>query len=759
MTSTKFMHSNLIIIKKDPYTGQTGYVREFYPKQITIKTDPYNKEIYYLNIHTKKVNINNVDVNFTVNTVIKIEKTDIKKVSEEENETDYVIIKEGHSNFGEIGTLIVKYEVVPSVTTTILNEQIVKENKEELRVNDHVQLKRTNYKAGVIKSIKQSQVMVELLNGNTYTFYVSDVFYNDIELTSGKFVQVNYIKDDVIYGTTINGEQIRLNSDDSSIKYKNFKTNSKNDTESEESAESEDIYQHDTDNQEQLQSGYKDVDHTDLVFETLSKEDKDIYNKVKQFVEKVKMTSTKGGITREGCNINVNYNSVIKIYNRILQTLKDHLNEIKSDLRNKKNLLDDSVILYLVIMYNAAILNGINVCCVYNNYKGDTGLVKYIEFLKDNYAFNKLMLRTSKFNNDNSQVIFGDSKSSNSDKLVNIFENCDFVLRRLYNFGFSNLDDLPIKCASYEDDISNLTPLKPFYKMEVPVYKITDKQVNISKTAKSTYTEQEIDEHLKDARAKNYKEAERHWQKLKDDIVKGKHKKQSASYYEYTIEYENFKELLQATVDDLKDKIKKAKAQNKLKNAERFSYIMDNLLNLKKFKEMTEEDMATDAPKTKNDVLNIYQNILKNNYKSLYTKNLMIENYNKLKELQLVQIREKQKRSSVWDGKQIIKVNSSNTSNALLKKYNEWFNKYFQADNPKENPTINMDEFNNHFNKLITNAQKSQVDASTELSDLFGDMDLKEASAESDVDMDSNEDNDYDSDTDADIDNESELIY
>ena len=75
----------------------------------------------------KKVNINNVDVNFTVNTVIKIEKTDIKKVSEEENETDYVIIKEGHSNFGEIGNLIVKYEVVPSVTTTILNEQIVKE--------------------------------------------------------------------------------------------------------------------------------------------------------------------------------------------------------------------------------------------------------------------------------------------------------------------------------------------------------------------------------------------------------------------------------------------------------------------------------------------------------------------------------------------------------------------------------------------------------------------------------------------------------
>ena len=127
--------------------------------------------------------------------------------------------------------------------------------------------------------------MFELLNGNTYTFYVSDVFYNDIELTSGKFVQVNYIKDDVIYGTTINGEQIRLNSDDSSIKYKNFKTNSKNDTESEESAESEDIYQHDTDNQEQLQSGYKDVDHTDLVFETLSKEDKDTLKLMMEFLE------------------------------------------------------------------------------------------------------------------------------------------------------------------------------------------------------------------------------------------------------------------------------------------------------------------------------------------------------------------------------------------------------------------------------------------------------------------------------------------
>ena len=65
MTSTKFMHSNLIIIKKDPYTGQTGYVREFYPKQITIKTDPYKslemKASYLLDGMAKIMKSNNID--------------------------------------------------------------------------------------------------------------------------------------------------------------------------------------------------------------------------------------------------------------------------------------------------------------------------------------------------------------------------------------------------------------------------------------------------------------------------------------------------------------------------------------------------------------------------------------------------------------------------------------------------------------------------------------------------------------------------
>jgi hypothetical protein len=712
--SVTFKHSNKVFVKKD----QEGYVKEFYPKQYTITTDPFNKEINYLNVSSKRVTIDGVDIEFSVNNKVEVEKSYITKLSDDQ----YIISKEGHPNFGEIGTLYVKYNVMKPVTITVTNEQIAKDNMGDLKVNDHVELKRSMYKAGVINSMKPSQVRVELINGTVKTFDVQDIFYIDIELDSNDYVQINAIKNDKIYGNTLRGENLILPINDQRIKYKNFEYNSKDAIETEDQDNTSDSREYLPDEQDMVH-GFKSFEHTELVLESLSKEDKNLYTKIKKFMDNV---------NDQDCFIKININSVIKIYNRIMKTLKEHLNSIDSVFKNKNNLIDESVILYLVIIYNASMLNGHDVCCVYNKYIGDSGLIKYIAFLKEHFTFNAMMLRTSKFTNKNALDIFGNGFkiTNSSDPIECIITNCDNVLRNVLNVGFSNLDELPLECATQQTQ-ADLIPLKPYYKMEVPGYKITDKRptANVLKN-KAAYTEQEIEKKLEEAKRKNYKEAQKQWQKLKDDLLKEKTKKQIINYYEYNVEYNDFNDLLHATMDDLHKKMKSATLNNKLKNVERFKYILENLLNFDNFKQQSNENAP--PPKNKKDVLNVYQNILFDNYKAIYTKNLMIENHNKLKMLNATLKKSTRLQANAYKNKALKdKVfDMQNKTNALLRKYTIWFNKYFEKDSPREDPEINMNIFIKNF-KNVTEKSKSLIKTEPEdLSKLFGDIKISDSSSD-----------------------------
>lgn len=741
--SVTFKHSNKVFVKKD----QEGYVKEFYPKQYTITTDPFNKEVNYLNVSSKRVTIDGVDIEFSVNNKVDIEKSDITKLEDDK----YIISNEGHSNFGEIGTLSVTYDVIKPVTITITNEQIAKDKGSDLKIDDHVELKRSIYKAGVIKKIKPSQVRVELINGTVKTFDVQDIFYMDIELDSKEYVQINAIKDDNIYGITFNGKNIILPINDKRIKYKNFQYKSKDSDEEEEitDADSQEYVADEVETEQEMVHGFKAFEHADIVLDTLSKEDKDIYTKSKKFIDNV---------NKQNCNIKININAVIKIYNKVIKTLKEHLININSAFKNKNNLVDDSVVLYLVLIYHASMLNGYDVCCVYNNYIGDTGLSKYIAFLKDNYSFNAMMLKTSKFTNKNSVGIFGnDFQISNSlDQIECIIMNCDNALRNVFNLGFSNLDELPFECTAEQPE-SEFIPLKPYYKIEVPGYTVSDKKPMhmLSKKKPIAYTEQEINQKLEEAKRKNYKEAQKQWQKLKDDLMKEKSKKQVINYYEYTIEYQDFKDLLQATIDDLREKIKTATRNNKLKNVERFKYILENLLNFDNFKIQSSDNAP--VPKNKKDVLNLYQNILFDNYKAIYTKNLLLENHNKLKMLKAI-LKKSNKIQSIALKNKSLKdklVNTQNKTNALLRKYTIWFNKNFKAGSSREDPEINMDSFIAHFKNLIS---KSKILIKTEdddLSKLFGDFKISDKDVEMTDESDS-ESFENESNTQSDSDSESD---
>lgn len=708
--SVTFKHSNKVFVKKD----QEGYVKEFYPKQFTVTTDPFNKEIYYLNVSSKRITIDGVDIEFSVNNRIKVEKSDITKL----DNNQYMVSNEGHSNFGEIGDLDIKYEVVKPVTIIVTNEQIVKDNGGDIEINDHVQLKRSMYKAGVVQNVKPSQVRVELINGTVKTYNVQDIFYIDIVLDKNEYVQINAIKNDKIYGNTITGEKIILPLNDKTIKYKNFqyKTNEKDETDEKEETDVSQEYIADEDNETEMVHGFKTFEHTDIVMDTLSKEDKNSYTKIQKFIDNV---------NRQNCptKININISTVIKMYNRVLKTLKEHLTNINSSFKNKNNLIDESVILYLVIIYHASMLNGYNVCCIYNNYIGDTGLLKYIAFLKDHYAFNALMIKTSKFTNKNAKEIFGNDFDicGLSDQTECIIMNCDNILRHTFNLGFSNLDDLPNECVDVKSSEMDYIPLKPYYRMEVPGYKTNDKKQENNKNKTILYTEQEINQKLEEAKRKNYKAAQIQWQKLKNDLLKEKSKKQITHFYEYDVEYQDFNELLNATIDDLRKKIKTATVNNKLKNVERFKYILQNLLNLDNFKIQNTLDTST---KTKKDVLNLYQNILFENYKSIYTKNLLIENSNKLKMLKAI-VNKSDKIKNIATKNNSLKdkfINTQNKTNASLRKYTIWFNKYFQQESPKEDPLINMDTYILHFKNLVNKSKSliKNVADEDELNSLFG---------------------------------------
>lgn len=722
--SVSFKHSNKVFVKKD----QEGYVKEFYPKHYTILTDPYNKEIYYLNVFSKRVTIDGVDIEFSVNNRIKVDKSDITKI--EDNK--YMVSNEGHSNFGEIGDMDIKYEVMNPVTIIVTNEQIVKEGSEDIQMNDHVQLKRSIYKAGVVQNIKPSQVRVELINGTIKTFDVKDIFYIDIELDSNEYVQINAIKNDKIYGNTISGKNITLSMNDKQIKYKNFqyKSNETNDDKEDED-ENENIQEYVVDDNEENETdmvhGFKAFEHTDIVVDTLSKDDKNIYTKIKKFIDNV---------NSQDCSININISSVIKIYNKVLKTLKDYLIEINSSFKNKNNLIDDSVILYLVIIYHASMLNGYDVCCVYNNYIGDTGLLKYIAFLKDHYAFNALMLKTSKFTNKNVKDIFGNDFDicKLSDPTECIIINCDNVLRNKFNLGFSNLDDLPNECVNVKASETEYIPLKPYYKMEVPGYTTNDKKTTKVNNKKFTYTEQEINQKLEEAKRKNYKAAQIQWQKLKDELLKEKGKKQITHFYEYTTEYQDFNELLNATIDDLRKKINTATVNNKLKNVERFKYILQNLLNFDNFKQQSIADIQ--SSKNKKDILNLYQNILFDNYKSIYTKNLLIENHNKLRMLKAI-LNKSNKIKSIASKNSLLKeklFNTQNKTNALLQKYTRWFNKNFQEGSSKDEPVINMDTYIYHFKNLINKSKALIKKDEDDLDKLFGKFNISDKNEQIDED-------------------------
>lgn len=734
----KFKHSNLVNIIKSPYTGQTGYVSNFYPKQYYIKTDSCKTPIYYLNIHSTKISFDkfktqddmmdidnaDMDIKFNVQKIIQINMSDIQKMSDESD--DYIITKEGHTNFGDIGTLITKYEEVQPMDKIILNEQIVKKGKEDPNINDRITLKKiTGCKTGTIIKIKPSQVEVELINGYKKVFDVTDVFYQDIELDNNKFLQVNYINNGIIYGNYVNGEQVNIKLNDKSIKYKNVDISSEqemmdtdeidgdSDSDSDSVSDSNSVdydysdqYENERE-QPELKSTFKDASHMEYTKMTMSKDDTETLDKIKRFIEVVKK--------KNECVIDINVYSIIEIYNTILSTLKEYLIKIDSPFKNKNNTFDNSIILYLVIAYNYLQLNGNDVCCIYNNYPGESGLDKYISFLIRNMTLNKLLVKVSKFNTKNAQTIFKEmkTKSKNEDDIINSIINCDNILRHVLNVGFSNLQELPVKCVD-KNIVYESVALKPFYNIVVPGYTISDKKVEEDdiKKNKINYTEQEIDEHLKEARSKNYKEAQKHWQKLKDDLIKSKiSKAKSTTYYEYKVEYTTLDELINETREYLKSKIDSANEKNDLVNIEGYTFIYNNLLNYN-LKDVSNVKFIK--------LLKIFQQKLKDNYKNIYTKRILTDNYNKLKELKLTEIQKgKRKEISFLN-------NQKYTGNTVYNKYKKWFNT-FLINNPQnpELPDINMNVFNNYFNMLIKKAQESPVSLrkeEEELSDMLNQL-------------------------------------
>ena len=795
--TVKFTHSNLVSIIKDPYIGQIGYVTQFYPKQYYVKTDSCKTPIYYLNIHTSKVNFDKfksdnmmdvdmeMDVKFNVKRIIPIKISDIEKVGDpvvyrpelSRDTEDYVIIKEGHPHFGDIGTLITKYEDAPSIDKIVLNEQLVKKEGKDPLLNDRVQLKKIpGCKTGTVFKIKSSQIEVELINGYKKVFDVKDIFYQDIELKDNKFVQVNYIKNDVIYGNYVNGEQVKLKLNDKSIKYKNVnisQTEEPSEEEpseeepseeeqseeepseeepSEEFEESEDgnesdmydySYQQLENEQEQpeFKGSFKDTSHTEYTKTTMTKDDSETLDKIKRFIEVVKK--------KNECVININEYSIIETYNTILSSLKDYLVKINSSFKNKNNLFDNSIILYLVIAYNSLQLNGIDVCCIYNNYPGQSGIDKYINFLIKHISFNSMFAKVSKFNTKNIQTIFTDMKmkSKNGDEIANCIINCDYVLRHILNVGFSNLQELPVKCVE-KGSLHESIPLKPLYNLRVPGYIVSDKKLEDSdKKSKINYTEQEIDEYLKEARLKNYKEAQKHWQKLKDDLIKSKSTKQKiSSYYEYKVEYTTLDELIHETREYLESKIKNAEKQHNLINVEGYKFIYNNLLdyNLQISKE--------NAKFIK--LLKKFQQELKDNYKAIYTKRLLTQNYNKLKELKLTKIQ--------YNELLPFLNNKKYTHNVIYNKYKMWFNT-FLIINPQdqEHPQINIKAFDTYFNILIKKAAESQnaLRKEEELSDILNQLTINsstDSNIESETETESETEPEIESELDIDSETESE---
>jgi len=741
----KFTHSNLVNIIQGPYRGQTGYVSKFFPKQFFVKTDSCKTPIYYLNIHTSKVNFDKfktdnmmdidmeMDIKFNVKRIIPIKIVDIEKLGDTD---DYVIIKEGHSHFGDIGTLIIKYEDVPSIDKIILNEQLVKKGKEDPNVNDRVQLKKiSGCKTGTIFKIKSSQIELELINGYKKVFDVKDIFYQDIELNNNTFVQVNYINNGFIYGNYINGEQVKLKLNDENIKYKNL-TISQTQEPSEEPAEEpaeepSEEYQELLENhgneseiydylenepeQSEFKSSFKDKSYTEYTKTTMSKDDSEVFDKITRFIDLVKK--------KNECVININEYSIIETYNTILLTLKDHLLQINSPFKNKKNLFDNSIILYLVIVYNCLQLNGIDVCCIYNNYPGESGIDKYIHFLIKNISFNSMFAKVSKFNTKNVQTIFKDikMKSKNIDEISNSIINCDYVLRHILNVGFSNLQELPVNCVE-KGTLHESIALKPLYTLTVPGYIVSDKKdEEMDKKNKINFTEQEIDKHLKEARLKNYKEAQKHWQKLKDDLIKSKSSKQKiSSYYEYKVEYTTLDELIDETCEYLEAKIKNAEKEHNLLDLEAYKFVYNNLLDY---------NIQTSKGNPKFiKLLKKFQQELKDNYKAIYTKRLLTQNYNKLKELKLTKIQYKELLPFL--------NNKKYTNNVIYNKYKKWFNT-FLISNPEdlEYSNINNEVFDTYFNILIKKAKESpsSLRKEEELSNILNQLTIN-ASTDSSMD-------------------------
>jgi hypothetical protein len=191
-------------------------------------------------------------------------------------------------------------------------------------------------------------------------------------------------------------------------------------------------------------------------------------------------------------------------------------------------------------------------------------------------------------------------------------------------------------------------------------------------------------------------------------------------------------------MDDLHKKMKSATLNNKLKNVERFKYILENLLNFDNFKQQS--SVNAPPPKNKKDVLNVYQNILFDNYKAIYTKNLMIENHNKLKMLNATLKKSNKLQTHAYKNKALKdKVfDMQNKTNALLRKYTIWFNKYFKQDSPREDPEINMNTFINHFKNIIEKSKSLIKTEPEDLSKLFGDIKITDDSEMEDDSSDTN---------------------
>ena len=283
------------------------------------------------------------------------------------------------------------------------------------------------------------------------------------------------------------------------------------------------------------------------------------------------------------------------------------------------------IALYLIVVKYLYIVNGEEICCIYNKFSGASGIEKYINYLKS-LNFDILFKKVSICKKENVKKYFDYNDVSND-----IFYNCYNILNNLYNLDLQ----LPLNC---NESTLDLRPLKKSIHINVMGETVKKDTSSFSKKGSSNEQDQKnnfvsglsrekIVDAINNAKRNNYAGAEKIWKKTLEDFDK-KQKNKSVNYIQYFEEYTTFEDLLRAALEEIGSQLHNNKdIKSRITNV----YIYNNLLNYDNFEII--DDFNSFIPKTKMDYLRMFQSKLKNEYLNLYSKEKIIEDLKKREEI------------------------------------------------------------------------------------------------------------------------------